>query len=171
MQKVKVVSRKYDGSLRDEYEAFLYAEDTETLRVYTPPGTMCFDHRKGAWESGTDGLLEIYFKEKWYAVWHICGQKSLLNLIYTHICMPAILTENTLTWVDLDLDYRVHLDGSIERLDEQDFARNIQFMHYPVEIIKQARIACEEVERLYQGRLFPFNHQEQVAMYQEIQAK
>jgi protein associated with RNAse G/E len=171
MRKIKVISRKYDGTLRDEYEAFLYAEDKDTLRVYTPPGTMSFDHRKGSWESAPDGLLEIYFKEKWYTVWHICEQKSQLTLIYTHICMPAILTENTLAWVDLDLDYRVYLDGSMERLDEQDFERNSQGMQYSPEIIKQARIACEEVEWLFQSRAFPFNHQEQVAIYREIQAK
>lgn len=36
MRKIKIVSRKYDKTLRDEYKVFLYAEDKETLVVYTP---------------------------------------------------------------------------------------------------------------------------------------
>ncbi|MBI1743402.1 DUF402 domain-containing protein [Candidatus Acetothermia bacterium] len=168
MRKIKVVSRKYGGALRGESEAFLYAEDKETLRVYSPPGTVDFDHRTGTWSPAPDGLLEIYFKAKWYTVWHICEQNSQQNLIYAHISMPATLTEDTLEWVDLDLDYRVHLDGSMERLDEQEFDHNIQVLKYPPEVIAQARTACEEVERLYQRRAFPFNHQEQTVIYREI---
>ena len=33
MKRIRVTSRKYDGRLRDAYEAFLYAEDDERLVV------------------------------------------------------------------------------------------------------------------------------------------
>ena len=117
MRRIKIISRKYDGSLRDEYEAFLVAEDEEKLVVYTPPGTMDYDYRKQAWFEAPDGLLELYFKARWYTVWHICKQNSHVNQIYTHISMPPLVTATGIEWVNLDLDYRVHLDGRIERLD------------------------------------------------------
>jgi protein associated with RNAse G/E len=170
MKKIKIVSRKYGGALRDEYAAFLYANDQETLRVYSPPGTMAFDHRKGMWLRAPDGLLEIYFKARWYAVWHVCEQNSQQNLTYAHISMPATLTEDTLEWIDLDLDYRVYLDGSLERLDEQEFGHNIQALKYPADVVAQARAACEEVERLYQRQAFPFNYREQVLSYRALKA-
>lgn len=35
MQKIQIVSRKYDGSLRDEYEAYLYAfNHAEQVALY-----------------------------------------------------------------------------------------------------------------------------------------
>jgi len=49
MRKITIVSRKYDGRLRDEYEAFLYAEDAEQLVVFSPAGMPSYDHRKQAW--------------------------------------------------------------------------------------------------------------------------
>ena len=61
MRKIKIISRKYDGSLRDEYEAFLYAEDEERLVVYAPSGTLDYDHHNQAWSAAPDGLLELYF--------------------------------------------------------------------------------------------------------------
>jgi protein associated with RNAse G/E len=167
MRKIKVVSRKYNGTLRDEYEAFLYAQDETSLTVYTPPGTLDFDYRKGIASPAPDGLLELYFTTKWYTVWHICEQNSNFNT-YVHIAMPFTLNGDTLAWVDLDLDYRVHMDGSLERLDEDEFADNSQTMHYPAHIIAQARAACAEIEQLYPLRAFPLNHQEQVAIYQTI---
>jgi hypothetical protein len=64
MQPSRIVSRKYDGRLRDEYEALLYAEDDERLVVYTPVGAMSYDRHKQVWGPAPDGLLEIYFKNR-----------------------------------------------------------------------------------------------------------
>ena len=71
MRKVRVASKKYDGSLRDEYETYLYSESDETIILFSNPGLSYWDHRKGARFEATDGLLEIYFKHRWYNVWHI----------------------------------------------------------------------------------------------------
>ena len=64
MRTIAIVSRKYDGSLRDEYEAFLAAEDHERLVVYAPAGTLSYDRRTQAWVAAPDGLLELYFKSR-----------------------------------------------------------------------------------------------------------
>jgi hypothetical protein len=40
MRTIRVVSRNYDGRLRDDYEAFLAAEDDQRLVVYAPIGTI-----------------------------------------------------------------------------------------------------------------------------------
>jgi protein associated with RNAse G/E len=170
MRKIKIVSKKYDGSLRDEYEAFLVAEHEEGFVVYTPPATMDYDFRKQAWFEGPDGLVELYFRARWYTVLHICEQNSRVNRIYTHLSMPAVRTETGIEWVDLDLDYRVHLDGRIERLDEQEYVENRVAMCYPAEVHEQVQAACAEVEALYQKRAYPFNHAAQVALYRQIKA-
>src|SRR5205085_2097283 len=121
MKIIRIISRKYDGRLRDEYEALLYAEDAERLMVYVPVGTMSFNRRTQAWVAAPDGLLEIYFKARWYNVWHICEQISNINQIYSNLSMPAVRTASGIEWVDLDLDYRVHLDGRLECLDADEY--------------------------------------------------
>ena len=68
MQKIRMSSRKDDGRLRDAYEALLYAEDDERLVVYAPVGTMSYDRHTQTWVPAPDGLLEIYFKTRWYNV-------------------------------------------------------------------------------------------------------
>lgn len=168
MREIRIVSRKYDRKLRSEYTAFLYSEIPEILTVYTPPGTMDFDARKGIWLEAPDGLLELYFRTRWYTVYHICEQNSFYNTMYVHISMPAVLTAHILEWVDLDLDYRVHLDGSIELLDEDEFEYNSQTLEYPAHIVTSAKAACSEIEHLYRQNAFPFNHREQIALYQRI---
>lgn len=170
MRKVKVASKKYDGSRRDEYETYLVAETDETVTLFSPPGLKYLDHRKAAWFEAQDGLIEIYFKRKWYNVWHICEQISYRNLIYVNITMPTTSHATGIEWIDLDLDYRVHLDNSVERLDQEEFEQNVQLMNYPPELIKQAKIACQEVEAGLIRRAYPFDYERQVELYYQIKA-
>ena len=168
MRRIKVISKKYDNSYRDEYEAYLYSEEDEIFIVLSPPGTRYYDHRKEAWFEAPDGLLEIYFKEKWYNVWHICEQNSKRNMIYANICMPAVLQGNVLEWVDLDLDLCVHMNGTIELLDEKEFERNIRQLGYSRWIINNARAACDEVMNLFERGELLLEHQRQIEQYQRI---
>ena len=168
MRQVKVVSKKYDGSLRDEYETRLVAETDETIVLFSPPGLPYFDHRKGGWFETPDGLLEIYPKHRWYNVWHIGEQNSHTNLMYINIALPATLQGDVVQWTDLDLDYRVHLHGSVERLDQLEFEQNTQRMGYPPDLIEQVEAACREVEAGLVARIFPFDHARQVERYQRI---
>jgi len=171
MQPIRIISRKYDGRLRDAYEAFLYAEDDERLVVYAPVGTMSYDRHTQAWVPAPDGLLEIYYKTRWYNVWHICEQISNINQIYCNLALPAVRTAEGIAWVDLDLDYRIHLDGRLEQLDAEEYRAHIASMGYGAEVQPQVQAACAEIEALYQQHADPFNHAVQVALYQQIKAE
>lgn len=168
MRKVRVISKKYDGSLRDEYETKLYLETDDAILLHSPPGLRYYDHRKAAWFESPDGLLEIYFKQKWYNVWHIAEQTSHVNLVYVNIALPATLREDVLEWVDLDLDYRLHLDHTLERLDQADFEHNTHRLGYPPDLIERVWAACREVETGLAQRVYPFDHERQVALYQRL---
>jgi len=170
LRKVRVVSKKYDGSLRDEYDTCLYAETGETITLFSPPGLKNWDHRKTAWYEAPDGLIEIYFKHKWYNVWHICEQISQANLIYVNITMPTTVRTTGIEWIDLDLDYRVHLNNLVEQLDQAEFEQNVQLMEYPSDLIEQVQNACREVEAGLTSRIYPFNHEQQVNLYRQIKA-
>lgn len=171
MRKVRVVSRKYNGALRDEYETYLYAETDETVTLFSEPGLGYWDHRKAAWSEAQDGLIEIYFRHKWYNVWHICEQVSNTNLIYVNIAMPATLQASGIEWIDLDLDYRVHLDNSVELLDKAEFQQNRQLMGYSPDLVEQVRVACLEVEAGLGSQTYPFDHGRQVELYRRIKAE
>jgi len=141
MRKVRAVSKKYYGSLRDEYETYLYSESDKTIILFSHPGLSYWVHRKGARFEGPGGLLEIYFKHRWYNVWHIAEQISYLNLIYVNIALPATLQANVVEWTDLDLKYRVHPDHSVERLDQAEFEQNVQRMDTrPTPLSKSKRL-------------------------------
>jgi uncharacterized protein len=168
MEKVRIIKKKYDGSLCDEHETYLLAETDDMITLSSLSTLSYWDYRKAAWFHAPDGLLEIYFKRKWYNVWHIAEQNSHINLTYVNIAMPAVLRGDTLDWVDLDLDYRVHIDNTVELVDEEEYKLNKLRLSYPPEIIKQAQAACLEVEAGLKERHFAFDYERQVALYYQI---
>ena len=170
MRKVRVVSKKYNGRLRDEYETYLYAETGDTITLFSPPGGKYWDHRKMAWFEAEDGLIEIYFKHRLYNVWHICEQVSHTNLIDVNIAMPATFRTTDIEWIDLDLDYRVHLDNPVVRLDQAEFEENVQLMGYPPDLVEHAHAACREVEAGLASRTYPFDYEQQLELYQRLKA-
>ena len=166
LKTIKAISKKYDGSLRDKSEELLLVtQDSDTIVLLMPPGTKEYSYRQQAWVTADDGLLQIFFTNRWYNVWHIAEQKSNFNHLYANIAMPAHWVKGVLEWVDLDLDIRMHMDGSIEVLDEDEFVYNQIQMQYPQEVVTKARAATEEALHLLQHGLYPFDHEIQVARY------
>ena len=168
MKKIWVTSKKYDHALRDQATVYLVSADEAAITLFIPPGTPYYYGKRATWLTTTDGLLQIFPAQKWYNVLHICEQKSGLNTMYAHVAMPPTLRDDSLEWIDLDLDYRVHIDGTAVLLDEEDFALNQTRLHYPESVISAAEAACREIKALHTQQRFPFNYQTQVAHYQEI---
>jgi len=166
MNKIKLISKKYDGSLRDESDALVVAQNEETIVLLQRQGTLEYSHRKQRWETVPDGLLLIFFTNRWYNVWHIADQRSHFNRIYANIALPARwIDDTTLEWIDLDLDIRVHMDGSIVLLDEDEFLENQHRMGYPSAVVAQAQAAAQEALALCAQALYPFDYTVQVARY------
>jgi protein associated with RNAse G/E len=130
-----------------------------------------WDYRRNARFEAPDGLLEIYFRHKWYNVWHIAEQVSNINRMYVNIAMPATIRDDVIVWTDLDLDYRVHPDYSVERLDEEEFEQNALRFRYPLDVMAQVKAACAEVEAGLERGGFPFDHARQVELYHRIKSE
>ncbi len=109
-----------------------------------------------------DNAIEIYFTDRWYNVWHLREHTTYPNLWYSNIAMPAKFDGKTLRWVDLELDVRCYLDGSLRVLDEDEFEVNRLEMGYTDEVVERALAALDEVLRLGKEGTFPFDYETQI---------
>ncbi len=168
MRRIQVIKKKYDGSLRERHESHLVSEDDIAFTLLTLPGMDGYDHGKQREAPNLDGMLEIYFKQRWYNVWHICERHESTTLIYANVAMPAVLTSGKIEWIDLDLDVRVDVDGSLELLDEEQFHENVGRLQYPEDVVHMAKGAWNEVARLASEGRYPFDHETQLLHYRQL---
>ena len=160
---VQVVSTKYDGTLRDTCQAQVLDHVGSTVRLIVPAGTAIYAGKADQGVEAEDNGIEIYFTDRWYNVWHLREHTTWPNRWYSNVAAPARFDGDELHWVDLDIDIRCYLDGSLQVLDEDEFERNRVEMGYPDELVSQALAAREEVLRLGRERVFPFDYERQIA--------
>ena len=160
---ITVVSTKYDGRLRDSYAAQLLDRVGTMLRIKVPAGTPVYEGKHGRWVLSEDTATEVYFTDRWYNVWHLREHTTVPNLWYANVALPAQFDGQTLRWVDLDIDIRCYLDGSIQVLDEDEFKQHRTLMSYPEEVVNRALAARDEMLKLAKGGAFPFDHEVQIS--------
>ena len=160
---VRIVSYRYDRSLRDEMQAELLEHSGNAIRLYVSAGTTIDIRSEGRTVPATDSATEIFFTDRWYNVRHF--HKVLPphnNLWYANVAMPAEFDGSTLSWVDLDIDVLCHRNGAISIADEDDFESHAKQWNYPEDLVTKAYQARDEILRLASSGAFPFDRHRQV---------
>ncbi len=76
---------------------------------------------------------------------------------HCNVCLPPRLNGDTLSFVDLDLDYVRDSAGTWQVVDRDEFLVNQRTFAYPARLIEQAEAALTDlIKRVTEGR-FPFD--------------
>jgi hypothetical protein len=76
--------------------------------------------------------------------------------VYVNICTPPAWGAKTVRFVDLDLDVVRKPDGSVEVLDEDEFAAHRVQLDYPGELVEAAQDAAEVAVASLADHVEPF---------------
>jgi protein associated with RNAse G/E len=140
-----VNSRKFDGSIRKSWECALVWEDAEKINLFGSFATQVEHRDLGIIEAGTVSHERFYFN-RWYNYFIFEHPRGTLRNYYINICMPPVIVDRTIDYVDLDIDLIVWPDGRCQTLDVQEFEANrIQF-GYPDHVVNRALATLAELE-------------------------
>ncbi|MCY9659752.1 DUF402 domain-containing protein [Paenibacillus chondroitinus] len=99
--------------------------------------------------------IEFFSFDSWFTVSaDIVGGK--VRQYYCNINQPAKLDGNTVSFIDLDLDY-IQISGEWMVVYEDEFASNSVKFAYPTDLIQQARQELEGLKERVRHNLFPFD--------------
>jgi len=156
LEDILVCALKYDGTAHRSWDGRLVENRPPLLIVDARFAEDVQHDLLGSIVKGTIST-EYYWLDRWYNVFRF-GDKTQPNAtFYCNVTIPPRLENNTLSYVDLDIDVFVHADFTYEVLDMEDFNRNTRLYSYPQEIEQQAYQAVEELKALIYQREFPFN--------------
>ncbi len=156
MGDVRVVYRKYDGSLHWHLTMRYLGEDEHGVWTGLSAG--------GAMRKG-DGPqvplphphVGLFPRDAWWTAW-FNGQPQRVDIYCDVTTVPVWTGREEVTMIDLDLDvarsrgwpHRVHL------LDEDEFAEHRVRYGYPPEVVRQAENAAEWLSRQVRAKAEPF---------------
>jgi uncharacterized protein len=101
--------------------------------------------------------IEYYWLDRWYNVFRFSNPGGELRNYYCNVNIPPQLSEDVLSYVDLDIDILVEPDFSYQIVDLEDFEENAVRYGYSETVQKRARQALAELISLIKARAFPFN--------------
>jgi len=141
---VTINSRKYDGTIRRSWQCRLIGQSGTKLTLMGEFVESVEHPELGLIRKGTISY-EYYWLDRWYSIFRFLETDGSLRNYYCNINMPPTFENETLDFVDLDLDILVWPDARYKVLDRDEFEVNSQVFKYPEAIVTKAKAALDEV--------------------------
>lgn len=149
-------SRKYDGKIHRSWKAELI-EQKDSLLAFLGVFDQEINHPiLDVIRCGTVSY-EFYWLDRWYNVFRFHEPGGEFRNFYCNISQPPFMSENTLDYIDFDIDILVWKDFSYQILDLEEFEENEEIFKYPAELVEKIHAGLLEIEFLIEKRLFPFD--------------
>ncbi|MGH3647218.1 MAG: DUF402 domain-containing protein [Micromonosporaceae bacterium] len=151
-QTVRVVYRKYNGALHWNHPARRLGEDDHGVWLGVHAGTTIYRDTEPN-PLDYDCVMLFPRGEGWTACFNAPPTRTE---IYCDITTVPVWSDGEVTMVDLDLDVRRRRDGTVQVLDEDEFAEHQLRYGYPDDVIARAEHTTLWLERALSGDTEPF---------------
>lgn len=140
-----VNSRKFDGTIRRSWTCEFVSKDSEKIDLVGSFEQRVEHPDLGIIEAGTISHERFYFN-RWYNYFVFEHAAETLRNYYINICMPPEVGDDTIDYVDLDIDVILWPDGRWQTLDLEEFEANRRKFAYPDDIADRTLATLAELE-------------------------
>jgi protein associated with RNAse G/E len=151
---VRVVYRKYDGTLHWNQAAIRLGEDEHGVWLGTPAGTPVYRGEMPSAPAASANVLLVPNAGWWTGCFNAEPHRTEVYCDVTTV--PTWPSSAEVTMVDLDLDVRRRRTGAVELLDEGEFAEHRVRFDYPDDIVTGALAAAQWLLAAVRDRVEPF---------------
>ena len=153
MSSVRFDGRKWPDQLHWQLEARVLGQDEHGVWLYIPAGTMA---RRGDEPARPFkiGFVSVVPDGEWWVGEFYWDHPNYA--VYINIGTPPEWHGDRVHQIDLDLDVVRYLDGTVEVLDEEDFATHQRIYAYPDYVVAAARSASERAAAMLESYAEPF---------------
>src|SRR5699024_235014 len=155
---LRIKALKYPNLPHYEWEGEILQKTSDYVRVKCKPGRKLVHHTKNTVFTVDNTSLEYFSLKEWFtAAMEI--YKGSVVCYYCNVAKPAILKNNKLTCVDVDLDVVQRKNTDWEVLDWEEVEENSIKYQYPTELEGEAVRALARLGNKGKMGEFPFNQQ------------
>ena len=130
-KRYEIHSYKHDGSIHRAWDEAILLEINDEYLIFGNERTKVIESDGRTWRTKEPAIL-YFFKDKWFNI--IVQYKKNGIFYYCNMASPYIIEDNTIKYIDYDLDLRVFPDGSFKVLDRGEHKYHRQLMNYSEDI-------------------------------------
>ena len=124
---LKIHKYKHDGQLHRCWSEATFLDENENYMIFANYKTLVIESDGRTWHTKEPAIM-YFAKDNWF---NIIGQLKPSGIYYyCNIASPFVIEEDTIKYIDYDLDLRVFPDGSFKVLDRGEYQYHKKKMHY-----------------------------------------
>lgn len=152
--RLQIHSYKHNGSIHRSWDEAVFLNETEEYLIFGNYKTLVTEKDGRTWRTKEPAI--IYFSKKnWF---NIIGQLKPTGIYYyCNIASPFVIEQNTIKYIDYDLDLRVFQDGTYKILDKSEYEYHKKKMNYSKEIDIIVKQELKNLIKLYESKEGPFD--------------
>ena len=167
-KKYEIHGYKHNGKIHRAWDEAVLLEIHDDYLIFGNNKTKVTESDGRTWKTKEPAVLYFFYK-KWY---NIIGQYKKNGIYYyCNIASPFVIEEDTIKYIDYDLDLRVFPDGSFKVLDRGEYKYHKKLMNYPEEIdkiLKQELTKLIEMARKKEGAFVSGTVEQYCNLYKEL---
>lgn len=145
---------KHDGQPHRIWDRGLVLENTDDYIVVATKRAKVVEANGRRWFT-KEPAVTIFSKKEWWNV--ICMIKKSGIVYYCNIASPSLIHEDSIEYIDYDLDAKLFHDNEILILDEKEYMHHRTSYNYPKELDKVLDVQTRKVVLKMKARQFPFD--------------
>ena len=144
---------KHDGTIHRSWDEAVLLEIHDDYLIFGNERTKVTESDGRTWRTKEPAVLYFFYKD-WY---NIIGQYKKNGIYYyCNMASPFIIEDNTIKYIDYDLDLRVFPDGSFKVLDRGEYKYHKNIMKYPEDIDRILKSELTELINMVRNKQLVF---------------
>lgn len=153
-KKYQIHGYKHNGKIRGCWDEAVLLEIHDDYLVFANNSTKVTEADGRVWYTKEPAVL-YFFDNNWY---NVIGQYKKRGIYYyCNMASPYIIEEDTIKYIDYDLDLRVFPNGSFKILDRMEYKFHKKQMHYSNRLDFILRYELGNLIDVVRKKDFPFN--------------
>lgn len=162
--KFKIQCYKHDKKIHREWSEAVLLDIKKDYMVFGNNKTIVTESEGTTWKTKEPAIM-YFFKNRWYNI--IAQMKKDGIYYYCNIATPYIIEENTIKYIDYDLDLRVFPKGDYRILDKLEYEYHKNKMGYSKDLDIVINNAMKDLISEYSNGAFMFDSENNIR-YLEI---
>lgn len=166
--KFQIQCYKHNGNIHRAWDEAIILDMHKDYMVFGNNKTTVTEAIGNTWKTKEPAIM-YFFKDEWFNV--IVQFKKDGIYYYCNIASPFIIEEETIKYIDYDLDLRVFPNGSYKILDRMEYKYHKKIMDYSEDLDKVVNDALDDLIKKYRSHYFAFDktiNEEYLEQYKKI---
>ena len=146
--KLQIQCYKHNKKVHRAWNEAIILDIKKDYIVFGNNKTLVTESEGTTWRTKEPAIM-YFFKNKWYNI--IAQMKKDGIYYYCNIATPFIIEENTIKYIDYDLDLRIFPKGEYKILDKLEYEYHKKKMGYSNELDSAINDALEELINSYKN--------------------